>query len=126
MLPFNPDARLLAVLWPLYVIAAALVAGLALRGFVGRWLLEGDPRRQLIAQVILYAGASPSSRCRCGCGTAGGDVRRQLRDNDHSPHRPWVITRTSWASRESLLVDGLVPRESSTMTRAKLLLRATK
>jgi hypothetical protein len=55
--PFNPDARLVAVLWPLYVIAAALVAGLALRGFVGRWLLEGDPRRQLIAQVILYVGA---------------------------------------------------------------------
>jgi len=57
MLPFNPDARLLAVLWPLYVIAAALVAGLALRGFVGRWLLEGDPRRQLIAHMILYVGA---------------------------------------------------------------------
>jgi hypothetical protein len=37
-----------------------------------------------------------------------------------------IITRTSWASRESLLVDGLVPRESSTMTRAKLLLRATR
>jgi hypothetical protein len=57
MLPFNPDARLLAVLWPLYVIAAALVAGLALRRFVGRFLEEGDPRRQLISQAILYAGA---------------------------------------------------------------------
>jgi hypothetical protein len=30
--------------------------GLALRRVVGRYLAEDDPRRQLVAQVLLYAG----------------------------------------------------------------------
>jgi hypothetical protein len=55
--PFHPDPRLLDVLWPLYVAAGALAIGLVLRNVVDRFLDEGDPRRQLIAQAVLYAGA---------------------------------------------------------------------
>jgi hypothetical protein len=40
----------------LVVTAAAVVMGLALRKFLGRWLPEDDPRRQLIAQAMLYGG----------------------------------------------------------------------
>jgi hypothetical protein len=54
--PFHPDPRLLNVLWPLYVAAGALAVGLALRRVVDRFLDEGDPRRQLLAQLILYGG----------------------------------------------------------------------
>jgi hypothetical protein len=30
--------------------------GLALRGLVGRFLAEDDPRRQLVPHLLLYAG----------------------------------------------------------------------
>ena len=38
-------------------VSVALVLGLLLRRGVNRFLDEGDPRRQLIAQAVLYAGA---------------------------------------------------------------------
>jgi hypothetical protein len=38
------------------ITAASLAVGLALRRFLGRWLPEDDPRRQLIAQAMLSAG----------------------------------------------------------------------
>jgi hypothetical protein len=47
--------------------ALAVAAGVAHNRFIGRFLAEGDPRRHLIAQALLYAGAR--SPCRCGCGT---------------------------------------------------------
>ena len=56
VLPFDPDPRLLRAFLALVVTAAALAMGLALRRLVGWYLPEGDPRRQLVAQVLLYAG----------------------------------------------------------------------
>jgi hypothetical protein len=55
--PFNPDPRIVAFFDAVALPALALAAGLALHRFIGRWLPEGDPRRQLIAQVLLYAGS---------------------------------------------------------------------
>jgi hypothetical protein len=53
--PFNPTPRTrLGVV--VSITSLALVAGLMLRRFVGRFLPEGDPRRQLIAQAMLYGG----------------------------------------------------------------------
>jgi hypothetical protein len=54
--PFNPDARLLVAMWPLFIAAAALAIGLALRRLIDRFLAEDDPRRFYIAQVLLYGG----------------------------------------------------------------------
>jgi len=56
VLPFEPDPRLLGAFLALVVTAAAVSMGLALRRVVGRYLAEDDPRRQLVAQVLLYAG----------------------------------------------------------------------
>jgi hypothetical protein len=56
VLPFDPDPRLLGAFLALAVTAAAIVMGLALRRLVGWYLPEGDPRHQLLAQVLLYAG----------------------------------------------------------------------
>ena len=56
VLPFDPDPRLLGAFLALAVTAAAVVMGLALRRLVGRYLPENDPRRQLIAQAMLYGG----------------------------------------------------------------------
>jgi len=56
VLPFNPDERLLATVWPLFAIAAALAIGLMLRSVVDRFLEEGDPRRYYVSQAILYGG----------------------------------------------------------------------
>lgn len=56
-LPFHPDARLNAIVAPFATVSVALVLGLLLRRGVNRFLDEGDPRRQLIAQAVLYAGA---------------------------------------------------------------------
>jgi hypothetical protein len=57
VLPFDPDPRLLGAFLALAVTAAAVVMGpLALRRLIGRYLPEGDPRRQLIAQAMLYGG----------------------------------------------------------------------
>jgi hypothetical protein len=54
--PFNPDSRLLVAMWPLLIAAAALAIGLALRSLIDRFLVEDDPRRFYIAQVLLYGG----------------------------------------------------------------------
>ena len=56
VLPFDPDPRLLGAFLALAVTAAAVVMGLALRRLIGRYLPEDDPRRQLIAQAMLYGG----------------------------------------------------------------------
>jgi hypothetical protein len=55
--PFNPTpAGMVALLAMFSITAVALAAGLALRRFLSRWLPADDPRRQLIAQVLLYGG----------------------------------------------------------------------
>ena len=54
--PFKPDSRLLLVMSPLIITAAALAVGLALRSLIDRFLDEDDPRRFYIAQVLLYGG----------------------------------------------------------------------
>lgn len=56
-LPFHPDARPNAIVAPFATVSVALVLGLLLRRGVNRFLDEGDPRRQLMAQAVLYAGA---------------------------------------------------------------------
>jgi hypothetical protein len=56
VLPFDPDPRLLGAFLALAMTAAAVVMGLALRRLIGRFLPEDDPRRQLIAQAMLYRG----------------------------------------------------------------------
>ena len=56
VLPFDPDPRLLGAFLAPAVTGAAVVMGLALRRLVGRYLPENDPRRQLIAQAMLYGG----------------------------------------------------------------------
>jgi hypothetical protein len=56
VLPFHPNPRLLAMLEGFYLGAAALAIGFAFRRAVDRYLDEGDPRRQLIAQALLYGG----------------------------------------------------------------------
>jgi uncharacterized membrane protein YcfT len=57
VLPFHPDPRLDAIVAPFAIASVALALGLLLRRVVNRFLDEGDPRRQLIAQAVLYAGA---------------------------------------------------------------------
>ena len=54
--PFNPDPRVLVALAPLFIAAAALALGLALRSLIDRFLAEDDPRRFYLAQVLLYGG----------------------------------------------------------------------
>ena len=56
VLPFDRDPRLLGAFFALVVTAAAVVIGLGMRRLVGRCLAEDDPRRQLVAQVLLYTG----------------------------------------------------------------------
>jgi hypothetical protein len=56
VLPFHPNARVLAMLEAFYVFAAALLVGLVLRRIVDRHLAKNDPRRLHIAQAILYGG----------------------------------------------------------------------
>ena len=56
VLPFHPDPRLNAIVAPFAIASVALTLGLLLRRVVNRFLEEGDPRRQLIAQAILYGG----------------------------------------------------------------------
>jgi hypothetical protein len=43
-------------IWPLFIAAAALAIGLALRSFIDCFLDEDDPRRFYIAQVLLNGG----------------------------------------------------------------------
>ena len=54
--PFHPDPRVLAIFTGFSLTAAALAVGLMLRKAIGRFLAEDDPRRQLIAQAMLYGG----------------------------------------------------------------------
>jgi hypothetical protein len=54
--PFHPDPRVVVFSEMLALPSLALVAGLALRRFLSRWLPEDDPRRQLVAQALLYGG----------------------------------------------------------------------
>jgi hypothetical protein len=54
--PFSPDPRLLVIMSPLFIAAAALAVGLALRSLIDRFLAEDDPRRFYLAQVLLYGG----------------------------------------------------------------------
>jgi hypothetical protein len=54
--PILPDPRIVATFVPLFVAAVALAIGLVLRRVVDRFLKEGDPRRELIAQALLYGG----------------------------------------------------------------------
>jgi heme/copper-type cytochrome/quinol oxidase subunit 4 len=56
VLPFDPDPRLLGAFFALVVTAAAVAMGVALRRLVAMYMPEDDPRRQLVAQVLLYAG----------------------------------------------------------------------
>jgi len=56
VLRFNPDARILGVVWPLFVIAAMLTISLSLRRLLDLFLEEGDPRRYYVSQAILYGG----------------------------------------------------------------------
>lgn len=56
VLPLHPDPRLLALFEGFFLGAAALAIGLAFRRAVDRYLEEGDRRRQLIAQALLYGG----------------------------------------------------------------------
>lgn len=56
VLPFRPDPRLNAIVAPFAIASVALTLGLLLRRVVHRFLEEGDPRPQLIAQAILYGG----------------------------------------------------------------------
>jgi hypothetical protein len=65
VVPFHAALRLLTLVGPIFITAAALAVGLALRKLVDRFLDEDDSRRQLIAQALLYGGSS-SSRCRFG------------------------------------------------------------
>jgi hypothetical protein len=54
--PFHPDQRILDLFAFFSITAGALAAGLVLRKALNRLLPEDDPRRQLIAQAILYGG----------------------------------------------------------------------
>jgi hypothetical protein len=56
VLPSYPDPRLLGAFLALAVTAAAVTMSLALRRLIGRYLPEDDPRRQFIAQAMLYGG----------------------------------------------------------------------
>jgi hypothetical protein len=56
VLPFDPDPRLLGAFFALVVTAAAVAMGVAMRRLVAMYMPEDDPRRQLVAQVLLYAG----------------------------------------------------------------------
>jgi hypothetical protein len=55
--PFHPDPLVVAFFDAVSLPALAVTAGLALHRLIGRFFAEGDPRRQPIAQVLLYAGA---------------------------------------------------------------------
>jgi Kef-type K+ transport system membrane component KefB len=82
VLPFDPDPRLLGAFLALAVTAGAVVMGLALRTLIGRYMPEDDPRRQLIAQAMLYGGTFIVIAVRSGCGTTEGraamDVSRSI------------------------------------------------
>jgi hypothetical protein len=54
--PFSPHPRLLVVMSPLFIAAAALAIGLALRSLIDRFLAEDDPRRFYLAQAMLRGG----------------------------------------------------------------------
>jgi hypothetical protein len=54
--PIHPDARIITTFAPLFVAAAALAIGLALRRVIDSFLDEDDPRRQVMAQALLYGG----------------------------------------------------------------------
>jgi hypothetical protein len=56
-IPFHGDPRILTLFLPLVIAALGLAIGLTLRRLIDRFLDDSDPRRQLIAQAILYAGA---------------------------------------------------------------------
>jgi hypothetical protein len=56
VLAFDRDPRLLGAFLALLVTAAAVVIGLGTRTLVGRYMAEDDPRRQLVARVLLYTG----------------------------------------------------------------------
>jgi hypothetical protein len=56
VLPFHPDPRLAATAAPFAIASVALALGLLLRRVVNRFLGEGDPRRRLLAQAMLYGG----------------------------------------------------------------------
>ena len=56
VISFRADPRLLAMFAPLFIAAATLAVGLALRKLIDRFLDENDLRRQLIAQALLYGG----------------------------------------------------------------------
>ncbi len=110
VIPFRADPRLLAMFAPLFIAAAALVVGLALRNLIDRFLDEDDPRRQLIAQALLYGGTfvviavsgvvEAPRAMMFGEGFEQSTIRRTGPDG-----LTRVITRTSWAERESVLVE---------------------
>jgi DMSO reductase anchor subunit len=54
--PFHPDPRILDLFAFFFITAGALAVGLVLRKALDRFLPEDDPRRQLIAQAMLYGG----------------------------------------------------------------------
>jgi len=53
----NPDPRALVFFEMFSFLALAIAAGVALHRLIGRFFEESDPRRRLIAQVLLYAAA---------------------------------------------------------------------
>jgi hypothetical protein len=50
VLPFNPDARLVGVLWPFFAIAAAPGIGLLLRSLIDRFL-AGQAELERLARL---------------------------------------------------------------------------
>jgi hypothetical protein len=57
VVPFHSDPRALVFVELLSFLAFAVGPGWAVYRLVGRLFEESDPRRQLIAQVLLYVGA---------------------------------------------------------------------
>ena len=57
VVPFCSDPRELVFVELLSFLALALGTGWAVHRLIGRLFEESDPRRQLIAQVLLYVGA---------------------------------------------------------------------
>ncbi len=55
--PLPPDPRVVEFFEGVSLPALAVAAGIALLRFIGRFLEEGDPWRQLSAQALLYVGA---------------------------------------------------------------------
>jgi hypothetical protein len=56
ILPFHHDPGLDLVAIFLGITAASLAIGLLLRRVVDRFFAADDPRRQLVAQALLYGG----------------------------------------------------------------------